>query len=162
MAGIINTEKVLNNTWNVGEDLQVLSGTIKINSDMYKQYDFAMTDDPILLQDKKSTQELLYKIFKESSYFEKYGGFLPDSSIPFAKKVEKGDIVEIFYYMKEHILKEKKLSIIELVIEICEFFDFNYDYVVNTVLSIPLKSKLYEEVYESGMKEKMTHEEKLF
>ena len=73
MAGIINTEKVLNNTWNVGEDLQALSGTIKINSDMYKQYDFAMTDDPVLLQDKKSTQELLYKIFKESPYFEKYG-----------------------------------------------------------------------------------------
>jgi hypothetical protein len=37
--------------------------------------------------------------------------------------------------MKENLSKQKKITAYETVIAICEFFEFNYDFVVKKVLS---------------------------
>lgn len=162
MAGIINTGKVLNNTWIQGTAESTMSGPIAIDPSMEKQYDYALTSDPILLQERKDTQEKLYQIFKDSPYFEKYGGFAKGTDIPAPKKIEKGDIINVFYYMKEELDKLKKLSISEEIIAINEFFEFNYDTIVNDVLSIPLKSKLYEELWNEHQSKMNNTQEKLF
>lgn len=162
MAGIINTGKVLNNAWIQGTAETSVSGPIAIDPSLEKQYDYALTSDPILLQERKDTQERLYKIFQESPYFKKYGGFAKDDNIPSPKKIEKGDIVNVFYYMKEKLDEQKKLTISEEIIAINEFFEFNYDTIVNEVLSIPLKSKLYEELYEEHQSKMTDTQEKLF
>jgi hypothetical protein len=165
MAGTINTNAVLNNRWNAGGEPQVFTGSIAIDPMMDKQYDFALTDDPVALQESKDTQNKLYEIFVKSPYFQKYGGFASQekNSKPYAKKVEKADIAPLFYYMKNELDKIKKVNIVEMILQINEFFDFNYNYIVNNVLTVPLKAMLYEEIYREGkMKTKMLEQEKLF
>lgn len=154
--GQINTNKVLNNKWNTGGGQTALSGSISISPDVTSQYDYALTDDPVLLNERKSTAELLYKIFKESPYFEKYGKSI--------KKVEKDDIREIFHYFCKKVLKGKHLNSYELFLSICEFFDFNYEFVWNEVASIPMKSSILEILYKgrSKIKKEMNNQLKLF
>lgn len=162
MAGRINTNAVLNNGWNCGNNDQVFTGTIAVHPDVEKSYDFALTSDPVLLQERQQAQENLYDIFKNSPYFEKYGGIVPDSSIPFSKKVERSDIIPVFYYMKEELEKRQQLNVSEMIMQINEFFDFNYDYIVNTVLSVPLRAKLFTEVYKDGHRKIIDETEALF
>lgn len=163
MAGIINTSKVLNNAWIQGTAESSTSRPIAIDPSMEKQYDYALTSDPILLQERKDTQERLFEIFKDSPWFEKYGKVQENSNgVPTPKKIDKNDVVELFYYMKEHLEKKKKLNITEIIIAINEFFELNYDDIVNKVLSVPLKSKLYEELYEEHQEKMDVDQEKLF
>jgi len=89
MAGIINTGKVLNNAWIQGTAESSSPGSIAIDPSMEKQYDYALTSDPILLQERKDTQEKLYEIFKESPWFEKYGGNIGPNGVPVPKKIDK-------------------------------------------------------------------------
>jgi hypothetical protein len=178
MAGIINTGKVLNNAWLQGTAETTMSGPIAIDPSMEKQYDYALTSDPILLQERKDTQEKLFEIFKVSPWYQKYGGqSLPRGTaiegyneadddepvkIPVPKKIEKNDVVDLFYYMKSELDKVKKLNVTELVIAINEFFELNYDDIVNKVLSVPLKSKLYEELWEEHQEKMDVDQERLF
>ena len=91
----INTDKVLNNKWNTGGGQTILSGTISISPDVTAQYDYALTDDPVLLNERKNTAELMYDVFKASPYFDKYGKTM--------KKVDKDDIKDIFRYFCKKI-----------------------------------------------------------
>lgn len=155
MAGKINTNKVLNNRWNTGGGQVSLTGTISINSDMSSEYDYALTDDPILLNDRKDTANQLYQIFKTSSYFKKYSNS--------TKKVDKDDIFEIFYYFKNELKKKKTVSAYEFMLSINEFFDFNYDYIWNNVASVDMKSEILEDMYKNmGKREEMEHQIRLF
>ena len=155
MAGKINTNKVLNNRWNTGGGQVSLTGTISINSDLSSEYDYALTDDPILLNDRKDTANQLYQIFKTSPYFKKYS----DST----KKVDKDDIFEIFYYFKNELKKKKTVSAYEFMLSINEFFDFNYDYIWNNVASVDMKSEILEDMYKNmGKREEMEHQIRLF
>lgn len=155
MAGKINTNKVLNNRWNTGGGQVSLSGSISINSDMDSQYDYALTDDPILLNDRKNTADQLYQIFKSSPYYKKYS----DST----KKVDKDDIFDIFYYFKNELKKKKTVSAYEFMLAINEFFDFNYDYIWNNVASVDMKSEILEDMYKNmGKRKEMEHQIRLF
>ena len=155
MAGKINTNKVLNNRWNTGGGQVSLTGTISINSDLSSEYDYALTDDPILLNDRKDTANQLYQIFKTSSYLKKYSNS--------TKKVDKDDIFEIFYYFKNELKKKKTVSAYEFMLSINEFFDFNYDYIWNNVASVDMKSEILEDMYKNmGKREEMEHQIRLF
>ena len=69
----------------------------------------------------------------------------------------------LFYYFKEELEKIHKISIMELVIHICEFFELDYKYVNDHVLSPPLQAKLVKEIYNMGYKkEKIENTEQLF
>ena len=116
-----------------------------------------MTEDQSLLIDRKDTDEKLYEIFKNSPYAERY----MSSGQPI--KIDKKDIFDIFYYCKEHLEKIKDLTAYEMTIAINEFFDFNYNYIVNKVLSVKMKSEIYEDYYNNmGMANRMNKSEKLF
>jgi hypothetical protein len=165
MAGIINTGKVLNNAWIQGTAETTMSGPIAIDPSMEKQYDYALTSDPILLQERKDTQEKLFEIFKKSHWYKKYGGQTKNADgevVCVPKKIDKNDVVDLFYYMKEKLDAVKKLNVTEVVIAINEFFELNYDDIVNKVLSVPLKSKLYEELWEEHQEKMDVDQERLF
>lgn len=167
MAGIINTAAVFNNGWNSGANEQTFTGTISVHPDMEKTYDYVLTSDPVLLQERKQIQEDLYEIFKDSPFFEKYSGVRenptnPEEKIYYAKKIERSDVANLFFYMKEQLEQNQQLNITELIMHICEFFELNYDYIINTVLTTPLKAKLYKEVYHSGHKKIIDESETLF
>lgn len=57
--------------------------------------------------------------------------------------------------MKNKLTEIKTLSAQELVIGICEFFEFNYDFIVKKILSPKMKAELIEEYYNNGMKERI-------
>lgn len=151
----INTLKVLNNRYfNGGGDIEgFTTNSISVSPYMSKQYDYATTDDIVLLNDRKDTAEKIYNIFKKSPYYEKY------NREGKTKKIIKEDIFPLFYYIKEELEKEKKITTFEYIIAVCEFFEFNYDYIVNKVLSNKLRFELLEDYYNNmGMKDRMDKE----
>lgn len=152
----INTSKTLHNSYFDADkyDLSFNSNApIQVNSDMYDQYDYAMTDDIELLNDRKNSAELIYEIFVSSQYND--GRFLiKDTSVI---KIPKENIEEVFNYTKTELDKVKKLNPIELIIAINEFFDFNYDYVYKKVLTPKMKQELLDDYYKNeGMQTRLT------
>lgn len=151
----INTSKTLHNSYFDGDkyDLSFNStAPIQVNPMVSDQYDYAVTDDIELLNDRKDSAELIYQIFQSSEFND--GRFLMvDTSIV---KIPKENTKEVFDYVKTEIEKVKALNPIELVIAINEFFDFNYDYVYKKVLSPKMKQDLLEDYYKNeGMKQRM-------
>lgn len=125
-----------------------------------------MTDDIVLLNERKDTEQKLYDIWIVSPYVKQFTPVLISKeplvyNIP---KIPKEEISKIFYYMKNKLSEVKTLSAYETVIAINEFFDFNYDYVVKKVLSPKIKAEILEDYYNNGMKERMDNNaaEKLF
>ena len=114
-----------------------------MHQDVASQYDFATTEDPELLTDRKDTAEIIYKIFVDSSYND--GRFLIEGTQ--VMKIPKDSINEVFNYVKDELLSIKKLNPIELIISINEFFDFNYDFVYRKVLTPKMKQELLEDYY---------------
>lgn len=152
----INTAKVLNNSYFSGEktkNYNLSSSTMEVDPIMSDQYDFAMTEDIGLLNDRKDTQEKLYEIFLASPYAEK---FKKDDQII---KIPKEFVADVFNYMKEELYKIKTITAFETVIAINEFFDFNYDLIYKKVLSPQMKTEILEDYYNNmGMKNKIDKE----
>ena len=133
------------------------SSGMAVDPAVYDRYDFAVTDDIVLLNDRKDTNERLYNIFSDSSWGKKY---MKDNAIC---KINKEDIPGIFYYCKDKLYEQKKISTFEFIIAINEFFEFNYDYIFKNVLSVKLKADLYDDLYKLGhMDNKGDLEEQLF
>ena len=66
MADRIQTHKILNNRYFNGEggDLEGFGNSqIQVSPYMSKQYDYALTDDIVLLNDRKDTEQKIYNIF---------------------------------------------------------------------------------------------------
>ena len=166
----INTTKTLSNDGyfssvdNGGDFGQQQMTVSPVVSD---QYDYALTEDIVLLNERKDTAEKIYEIWVESPFYEQYKA-LQDSSLSqgskTAPKIPKEDISKIFYYVKNQLSKKKKLTMYETIIAINEFFEFNYEYVVKRVISPKIKAQILEDYYNNGMKQRMDNNiaEKLF
>lgn len=142
----INTTKTLHNSYFDGKNYDLnfdSNAPMQVHSEVTSQYDFATTDDPELLTDRKDTAEIIYKIFMDSSLSD--GRFLIDGTQVI--KIPKDSVSDVFNYVKDELLKVKKLNPIEQVIAINEFFDFNYDYVYRKVLTPKMKQELLEDYY---------------
>ena len=151
----INTNKTLsndnyfsNNDFN--PDLQ--QQRMEVSPVIADQYDYALTEDIILLNERKDNSKILYDIWINSPFIKDYS---VDTSVYNVPKIPKDDIKKIFYYMKNKLQEVKPLSSYEIVLAINEFFDFNYDYIVKKVLSPKIISEILEEYYNNGMKERM-------
>ena len=122
----------------------VVNRPIAVSPYVEDRYDFSVTEDPVLLQDRIDTNERLFKIFMQSPFHENYTD--PSTHII---KIPKEDIAKVFYYMKENLMKQKKLTAYETVLAINEFFDFNYDFIVKKVLSPKMIAEILEDYYEN-------------
>lgn len=151
----INTAKTLHNSYFDGKnyDLNFNNNTpIQVHSDVADQYDYAVTVDPELLNDRKDSAEIIYQIFMDSSLSD--GRFSVEGSQVI--KIPKDSIGTVFNYVKNELMKVKKLNPIELVIAINEFFDFNYDFVYRKVLTPQMKQELLEDYYKNeGIKKQV-------
>lgn len=151
----INTAKTLHNSYFDGKNYDLNfnnNAPISVHSDVASQYDYATTEDPELLHDRKDTAEIIYKIFMDSSLSD--GRFLIDGTQVI--KIPKDSIGDVFNYVKNELLSVKKLGPIELIIAINEFFDFNYDYVFRKVLTPKMKQELLEDYYKNeGVKKQI-------
>lgn len=153
MAGRINTAKVLQNSYYSGESINTdfSSQTMTINPMVEDQYDFALTDDIVLLNERKNTAEKIYEIFINSQYANK---FRDKNGIII--KIPKENIKEVFEYTRDELLKVKSLNPSELIMAINEFYDFNYSYICNKVLTPAAKQELLEDYKNNlGMSERI-------
>lgn len=162
----INTTKTLHNSYFDGDKYDQtfnVNTPIAVNSMVADQYDYAVTDNPELLNDRKNSAELIHKIFTESIYNDGRFEVKQREDIYSVEgvnnsliKIPKENIAEVFNYVKTELLKQKNLNPIELIIAINEFFDFNYDYVYKKVLTPKMKQEILEDYYKNeGMHERM-------
>lgn len=165
----INTSKMLSNDGyfaSVDYNADLSQQTMAVSPLVAEQYDYALTDDIVLLNERKDTERKLYDIWEISPYVKQFTPVLisEDPLVYNIPKIPKEEISKIFYYMKNKLQEIKNLSAYETVIAINEFFDFNYDYVVKKVLSPKIKAEILEDYYNNGMKERMDNNvaEKLF
>ena len=151
----INTSKMLQNEtyYNGGMNIEAKENTtIAVSPYVSDQYDYSVTDDIEMLQDRKDTELRLYEIYKHSPFANAY----VDSSNNNIMKVPKEDVCKVFYYMKENLMKVKQLSAYEMVIAINEFFVFYYDFVVKKVLSSKMMAEILEDYYKNmGMADRI-------
>ena len=157
----IDTSLIRNSTYKQGgvisDNSYAPSTSMKVDPTVYDRYDFALTEDIVLLNDRKDTNEKLYNIFFDSSWGKKY--YQKNAIL----KINKEDIPKIFYYCKDELYKQKQISTFEFVIAVNEFFDFNYDYIYKNVMSVKMKADLYDDLYKLGhMANKDNQEEQLF
>ena len=111
-------DKIINNSFNSGELVfKEFTQTIKIDSKVSGLYEDQLGD----IIEYRTMQVLnveIYKIFEESPYYEKYKN---------PKRVDKNDMLKMYYYFKDAINKIKDYSPMEMFIGFAEFFQINYD-----------------------------------
>lgn len=118
---------------------------MQVNPLLSEQYDYALTENPEQLQERKKNFELIYDIFIKSPYND--GRFnVSDNKGATIIKVPKENIAEVFEYMRHEIQKVKTISAVEMVIVINEFFEFNYDFVYKKVLTPQMKQAVIEDL----------------
>lgn len=151
----INTTKTLSNDnyfANNDYNTELQQQKMEVSPMVSDQYDYVLTEDIVLLNERKDTANKLYDIWINSPFAKQY---MVNVSIYNVPKIPKDNISQIFYYMKNELSKLKSLSAYETVIAINEFFDFNYDYVVKKVLSPKIRAEILNEYYNNGMKERI-------
>lgn len=156
MAGIINTSKMLSNDnfYSGGQDfVQTTNTNIAVDPLVSDKYDFATTEDPVMLQEREDTREKLYEIWLRSPFWKDY-----KSKDDETYKIPKSDWSKVFYYLKQNLSKVKALSARETFMSICEFLAFDekdYKYVWDEILSVKMKSEIIDDLYKSGVKKKI-------
>lgn len=151
-----NTE-IINNSY---EDVDYTSdrftqNTLSINPLVSDDYKEVLSEDLDEVYNLKQLDEAMNELYLESPWYSKYGKNI--------KKVERGDIFEIYYYFKERLESTKMYSIVHIFCSICEFFDLNYKYVYNDIVSLRDKANILEALEEKyGLENYFSKSVKLF
>ena len=130
------------NNYNLGDIVytDMSSSTIRVHDGVFSLYEDNLSDDLVSYRSNKILEEEMYEIFKNSIYFEKY-------SKP--KKIDKNDLIKMFYHFKESLLKVKlnKYSNMDIFLAFAEFFEVNYDFLYSEI-SVLDKEYLLKELNE--------------
>ena len=150
----INTAKVLNNTYftgdGMGDEYFAPARTMQVSPLVSEQYDFAMTEDIVLLNERKDTAEKIFEIYNSSPYAGQYKTKLG------VMKVPKDKVFEIFHYTRKKLAAVKNITAFEMVLAINEFYEFSYEFVYTKVLSPAMKVEILDDYYHNqGMKDRM-------
>lgn len=145
-------DKIINNSFNSGElNYENFSQTIKIDSRVSALYEDQLGDvlEHRIAQDLNA---LIYDIFKESQYYEKYKN---------PKRVDKNDMIKMYYYFKEEVTKIRNFSSMELFVGFAEFFQINYDQLYGEIRVLD-KEHLLKELNEKYSLESRIKTKRLF
>lgn len=140
-------DKIINNAYNTGElDFEAFSGTMKIDERVSSRYSDQHSENMMEVQTLKALNEKIYEIFQESPYHEKYKN---------PKRVDKSDMVKMYYYFKERLVKENSYSSSQIFMGFAEFFQINYDQLYGEI-GVMDKENLLKELHQhQGMKNKI-------
>jgi hypothetical protein len=140
-------DKIINNSFNSGEvSFQEFTQAIKIDSRVSDNYEDQL-GDVIEHRSMKALNDIIYDIFKDSEFFEKYKN---------PKRVDKNDMIKMYYFFKAEIAKgDKTFSSMEKFIGFAEFFQINYDQLYNEI-RVSDKEDLLKELNEKyGLNKKI-------
>ena len=139
-------DKIINNSYNTGEiEYEVFSATIKIDDRVSHLYEDQYSENMFEIRTIKTLNEKIYKLFLESPFYEKYKN---------PKRVDKGDMVKMYYYFKEILVKAKSFSNAQIFMGFAEFFQINYDQLYNEIGVLDKEGLLRELNDHKGMKSK--------
>lgn len=146
-------DKIINNSYNAGEiEYVFFNSPMKIDDKVSDQYKETFSENIIELKTFKMLEEKIYIYFKDSEFFEKY-------KIP--KRVDKSDMIKMYYFFKNKLVKHKAYSNMEIFIGFAEFFQINYDQLY-TEIGVRDKEELLKELQERYGVEKKIKVKKLF
>jgi len=140
-------DKIINNSFNSGElNFQEFTQSIKVDNRVSEYYDDQL-GDVIEHRTMNMLKDLIYEIFEQSKYYEKYKN---------PKRVDKNDMIKMYYFFKEKISgSDKKFSSMEIFIGFAEFFQINYDQLYSEI-RVSDKENLLKELNEKyGLKHKI-------
>jgi hypothetical protein len=147
------TDKIINNGYNSGDlNYEEFSGTMKVHDSVFSLYEDQLSDNLIEYRVFKMLETELYDLFESSPYFEKYKKL---------KRLEKNDVITMYYYFKDSLVASNKYSIMEIFISFAEFFQVNYDQLYNEI-GVLDKECLLKELNEKYSLNKKIKTKKLF
>lgn len=140
-------DKILNNSYNTGEiEYEPFSGVMKIDDRVASLYEDQYSENMFETRTVKALNEEIYKLFLKSPFHEKYKN---------PKRVDKGDMVKMYYYFKEILVKAKAYSNAQIFMGFAEFFQINYDQLYNEIGVLDKEGLLRELNDHKGMKSKI-------
>lgn len=146
-------DKIINNSYNTGDiDYESFSQTMKVDDKISHLYKDIHSDNIVEERTLKILDEKLYELFLESPYYEKYKN---------PKRVDKNDLVKMYYYFKDLLLKENTFSSTQIFMGFAEFFQVNYD-LLYTEVGVLDKEGLLKELNEKLSLNKKIKTKKLF
>jgi len=118
-------DKIINNSYNSGDiEYESFTQPMKVDDRVSDLYSDTISDNIVEERTNKVLDEKIYELFKQSPFYEKYKN---------PKRVDKNDLVKMYYYFKERLLKEKTFSSTQIFIGFAEFFQINYDQLYSEV-----------------------------
>lgn len=118
-------DKIINNSYNSGDiEYESFTQPMKVDDRVSDLYRDTISDNIVEERTNKVLDEKIYELFKQSPFYEKYKN---------PKRVGKNDLVKMYYYFKERLLKEKTFSSTQIFIGFAEFFQINYDQLYSEV-----------------------------
>jgi hypothetical protein len=140
-------DKIINNAYNSGDiEYKSFVGSIKVDNSVYDLYQDQLSDDLVEYRTMKMLEEELYEHFEKSQYFNKYKKI---------KRIDKNDLIPVYYFFKEKLLASKKYSNMQIFIGIAEFFQINYDYLYQEVGVLDKEGLLKELSEKFGLKDRI-------
>lgn len=128
-------DKIINNSFNSGEmNYQEFTVGIKIDSRVSSLYDDQL-GDVLEYRTRSLLNDKIYEFFIDSPFYEKYKN---------PKRVDKNDMIKMYYYFKELIMGIKNFSTMEMFIGFAEFFQINYDQLYAEIRVLDKESLLKE------------------
>ena len=146
-------DKILNNSFNSGEiEYESFTSPMRIDDKVAGQYRESWSENIVEDRTLKMLEDKIYELFESSEFFDKYKN---------PKRVDKSDMVKMYYFFKERLLKEEKYSNVEIFIGFAEFFQINYDQLYAQV-GVRDKEGLLKELHDKYHLTKKIKTKKLF
>jgi len=136
--------KIINYTGEI--EYEPFSSVMKIDDRVSSLYEDQLSENMIETRTIKALNENIYKLFLESPFHEKYKN---------PKRVDKSDMVKMYYYFKEKLLREKAYSNTQIFIGFAEFFQINYDQLYIEIGVLDKEGLLRELNFQKGLNKKI-------
>lgn len=149
--------KILNNRFDCVDFGNERTSNLKVSispfvEDQYRENVSDNIDDVYV---DKELMNLMNDLYVESEFYEKYGQI--------AKKVDRRDVVDIYYYFKRKLLETNRYTIIQIFCAISDFFDINYKTLYNDVITLEDKVEILEMLEDMyGLESQFSKSNRLF
>ena len=146
-------DKILNNSFNTGDiNYDTFTQPMKVDDRVTHLYKDQLSENLVEERILKRLDEKMYELFLESPFHEKYAN---------PKRVDKNDLLKMYYYFKDRLMKEKQFTVAQIFMGFAEFFQINYDQLY-TEIGVLDKEGLLRELNDKFSLNKKIKTKKLF